>query len=237
MKYEMGGVYTISVFGEVEANSEKEAKEKFEKVVHEAIYMDYDWIEEVSCDAKLVHDYTHKVEKTIYNSGFCYKLKSVPILICNLDINPEHKFELYRAELKSGEYMFFLVYDGEKVYIPFKNNCSLICAIMNKEYDFANNSMYNVTWCDEHNNYFALTQYGRLEKVCRGENFTTLGMRLIEIKKRLTEEDRKNAILLCYSGTGVTLGLSNNPKVTIEAMYLNNTEEVPVTLVKVEGII
>jgi hypothetical protein len=97
--------------------------------------------------------------------------------------------------------------------------------------------MYNVTWCDENNNYFALTQYGRLGKVCCGDNFTTLGMRMIEIKKRLTKEDKENAMLLCYSGNGVTLGLSNNPKVTIEAMYANNTQEVPVTLVKVEGII
>lgn len=237
MKYEMGGVYTISVYGEVEANSEKEAKEKFEKIVHDSIYMDYDWIEELSCDAKLVNDYTHNVEKAIYNSGFCYKLKSVPILICNLDINPKHKFELYRAELKDGNYIFFLVCDGEKVYIPFNSNCSFLCIIGNGDYDFANNAMYNVTWCDENNDYFALTQYGRLEKVCCGDNFTTLGMRLIEIKKHLTEEDKENAVLLCYSGSGVTLGLSNNPKVSIEAMYVSNTDEVPDTLVKVEGLI
>lgn len=237
MKYEMGGVYTISVFGEVEANSEKEAKEKFEKIVHDAIYMDYDWIEEVSCDAKLVHDYKHKVEKAIYNSGFGYKVKETPTIVTELDIDKDHKIELYRAELKSGEYMFFLVFDEENVYIPFKSNCCLPCSVMNKDYDFAANGLFKVAWCNESNDYFTLTEYGDLKKICCGDNFTTLGMRLEEIKKHLSTEDRNNAVVSCCSDTGLTLVLTNNPKATIEAMYMTATDEVPSTLVKVEGLI
>lgn len=51
MKYEMNGVYSMSVYSEVEADSEKEAKEKFRKMVETSMTLDKDWIEERTCEA------------------------------------------------------------------------------------------------------------------------------------------------------------------------------------------
>lgn len=238
MKYEVNGVFSMSAYGEVEANNEKEAREKFAKMFEKSIGTDLDWIEEVSCDAKLIHDYTFELEQVLFNCGYSQKVSSRPKLIAEGQLNEEfNNIELYSAKLSDGNYIVFMVID-KGLYIPcWQDNRFLR---LEKEEDVTNglNRVFETFWIDKRCevstfaiNGVKLTIYNtKAKNISR----TTLCNRIEYILKKVD----KRALAVCHS-TSDSLDLVDpfNEKVEYMAEYSSDFDEVPDILTKVESII
>ena len=238
MKYEMNGVYSMSVYGEVEADTEKEAKEKFRKMVETSMALDKDWIEETTCEAHLVYDYSFKLEQVMHNSGLCRKVKSTPKKVNVL--YPTNEFglvEYYVAELVDGGYIYFIVI-GDEVLIPcWMTNNKIRLDVVGTDTDLKNR-VFESYWIDKRGEVSTFTKKGVKLTVynLKAKNLsrTTLGNRISYLI------DKTDAIALIVEHSNVDsleVTDADDPKVSYTARYSSAYDEVPDSLTKVEAII
>lgn len=237
-KYDVGGVYTISVFGEVEANSEEEAKKLFAKRVEKSIEVGVDWVEEVSCDAKLLHDYTFKLEQVLSNCNYSQKAAERPKLIASGQPNDDFNYiELYSAKLTDGHYIVFMVI-GEDVFIPIMQNGHWLMVEDEDDLDNDLSRVFKAYWVDKRCEVSTFTVSGAKLSIYNKKatviSRTALGNRIEYILKKL---DKKALIVAHSTSTGLDLYDPDDKDVTYTAQYSSSFDEVPDTLTMIKSII
>lgn len=247
MNYEIGGTYTISVYGTIEANSEAEAIQLYKQKVEKAVggdCVELDWIEELSCEAKPLPDYKKIFNDTMHKSGSgtpYETIKKPQVIFEGAICNNGNNVTVVSTKMKIGE-MTYMLLIGEKAYFPCEQETNALFTYKNASYaPTTSDFLFSTFWFDENNSVFVIGPDGDMIELVRisneGQWFpTVLYHRLLKLQNLTL---CKHLRLVCSKSNELLVRdayTEGQDEVLYHATYYSHQDETPNKLYKEERI-